>query len=113
MRLAMKTRTPIVPFAFIGGGEAIPTIANAYALGKLFGAPYIPITPYFFAVPLPVKLAVHYAEPMVFTGSGNEDDAVIGGYVDQVKAKIASLIEVGRRLRAQGKSAPASDEERA
>src|SRR6185295_10976404 len=24
MRLALQTRTPIVPFAFVGGGEAIP-----------------------------------------------------------------------------------------
>jgi len=105
MRLAMKTRTPIVPFAFIGGGEAIPTVANAYSLGKLFGAPYIPITPYFFAVPLPVDLAVHYSEPMFFTGTGAEDDAVIQGYVDQVKSRITSLIEVGRRRRAEGKGA--------
>ena len=37
-----KTKTPIVPFAFIGGGEAIPTVVNSYALGKLFGAPYVP-----------------------------------------------------------------------
>ena len=102
MRLAMKTRTPIVPFAFIGGGEAIPTIANAYALGKLFGAPYVPITPYFFAIPLPVALAVHYGEPMVFTGTGAEDDAVICGYVEQVKTRISALIEVGRQRRAAG-----------
>src|SRR5262249_26933115 len=46
VRLALETKTPIVPFSFIGGGEAIPTIANAYSLGKLFGAPYVPITPY-------------------------------------------------------------------
>jgi 1-acyl-sn-glycerol-3-phosphate acyltransferase len=58
VRLAMKTKTPIVPFGFIGGGEAIPTIVNSYALGKLFGAPYVPITPYLFALPLPVSLEV-------------------------------------------------------
>ena len=33
MRLALKTNTPIIPFGFAGGGEAIPTVANAYALG--------------------------------------------------------------------------------
>src|SRR5262249_23686404 len=60
MRLAMKTKTPIVPFAFIGGGEAIPTIMNSNALGKLVGAPYVPITPYLVTVPLPVRLAIYY-----------------------------------------------------
>jgi 1-acyl-sn-glycerol-3-phosphate acyltransferase len=99
MRLALKTKTPIVPLAFVGGGEAIPTIANAYALGALFGAPYVPITPYLFALPLPVRLVIEYSEPMVFEGTGTEDDEVIGGYVEQVKARIAHLIEVGREHR--------------
>jgi 1-acyl-sn-glycerol-3-phosphate acyltransferase len=99
VRLAMATRAPIIPFAFLGGGEAIPTVMNSYALGKLMGAPYVPITPYLFAVPLPVRLEVHYGEPLVFTGTGDEDDEVILGHVDTVKARIAELIEIGRRHR--------------
>jgi len=99
VRLALKTKTPIIPFAFIGGGDAIPTIVNSYTLGKLFGAPYVPITPYLFAIPLPVSLAIHYGEPMVFTGTGNEDDEVIAGHVEQVRSRIAELIEIGRRYR--------------
>jgi 1-acyl-sn-glycerol-3-phosphate acyltransferase len=95
MRLAMKTRSPIVPFGFLGGGEAIPTIANAYALGQLVGVPYIPITPYLVALPLPVRLSIHYGEPMFFEGTGAEDDAVIQGHVDQVKDTIARLLHEG------------------
>ena len=34
-----------------------------------------------------------------FPGDGSEDDEVIAGYVDQVKARIAALIDVGRRHR--------------
>jgi 1-acyl-sn-glycerol-3-phosphate acyltransferase len=104
MRLALKTKTPIVPFGFLGGGEAIPTIFNAYALGKLFGAPYVPITPYVFAVPLPVGLEVYYGEPLVFNGTGSEDDTVIHGYVDQVKERIAALIAHGKRRRESGEA---------
>ena len=104
MRLAMKSRTPIVPFAFIGGGEAIPTVANAYGLGKLIGAPYIPVTPYLLALPLPVRLAIHYAEPMLFEGTGSEEDEVVQENVDKVKSKIAGLIEEGVRLRKERKT---------
>ncbi len=46
MRLALKTKTPIIPLGFVGGADAIPTIANSYALGKLLRDPYIPITPW-------------------------------------------------------------------
>jgi len=104
MRLAMKTKTPIVPLAFIGGGEAIPTIMNAYALGKLFGAPYIPVTPYLVALPLPVRLDIHYSKPMLFEGTGSEDDEVIAENVEKVKSTIAGLIEVGVRLRKERKT---------
>jgi 1-acyl-sn-glycerol-3-phosphate acyltransferase len=99
LRLALKTRSPIVPFGFIGGGDAVPTVANLYAIGKYFNVPYIPVTPYLFAVPLPVRLEVHYGEPLFFEGNGTEDDEVINGYVDQVKTRIAQLIETGRQHR--------------
>jgi 1-acyl-sn-glycerol-3-phosphate acyltransferase len=99
MRLALETKTPIIPFAFLGGGEAIPTVMNAYRLGRLFGVPYIPVTPYLFALPLPVSLEVYYGAPRLFEGTGREEDSVIGGYVDEVKRDIATMIEAGQRRR--------------
>ncbi|HTJ83997.1 MAG TPA: 1-acyl-sn-glycerol-3-phosphate acyltransferase [Polyangiaceae bacterium] len=96
MRLAMRTKSPIIPFAFLGGGAAVPTIYNSVALGRLFGAPYVPITPYGVAMPLPVKLEVEYGEPMMFEGTGAEADPVIEGYVEQVRTRIAEMIEAGR-----------------
>lgn len=99
MRLAMKTKTPIIPLGFVGGGEAIPTVVNAYELGKLLGVPYVPITPYLLPIPLPVRVAIHYGEPMVFEGTGNEEDELIARHVDAVKAEIAKLIERGRAER--------------
>src|SRR5437879_6378187 len=93
VRLALRTRSPIVPFAFIGGGDAVPTITNLYRIGKLFGVPYVPVTPWIAPLPRPVKLSIHYGEPLVFNGSGSEDDDVVRGYVEQVKARIAALIE--------------------
>lgn len=99
IRLAMKMKTPIVPFAFLGGGEAIPTISNAYALGKLMGVPYVPVTPWLVALPIPAKLEVYYSPPMRFEGSGTEEDEVIYAHVDKVKSRIAELIELGRKRR--------------
>ena len=95
LRLALETDTPIVPFAFIGGGEAIPTMVNAYELGKKLGAPYIPITPYLLPIPLPVPLSVHCGKPMRFPGNGHEEDEVIVQWVEEVKQEIGRLIEEG------------------
>jgi len=104
MRLALKTKTPVIPFAFTGGGDAVPTIANAYALGRLFGMPYIPVTPYLVALPLPVSLSVEYGEPLRFFGTGDEDDFTIVSYVDEVKARIAELLERGKERRSKRKA---------
>ena len=96
VRLALKTRSPIIPFGFLGGGEAMPTVANAYTLGKLMGVPYIPITPYGLPLPLPAMMQVRFGEPLMFAGDGTEDDEVVIGYVDEVKRSIAKLIADGR-----------------
>ena len=99
MRLALQTKTPIIPTAFLGGGEAIPTVVNLERLGKILGVPYIPITPYILPVPRPVPLEIYYSEPMVFEGTGSEEDSVIFGYVEQVRARIAKMIDTGHRIR--------------
>lgn len=95
IRLALATRTPIVPFAFIGGGEAIPTIYNSEWLGKLVGVPYVPFTPYILPLPRPVPCEIYYGRPLFFEGTGNEDDDVIQRYVDQVADSITALMELG------------------
>ncbi len=99
IRLALQTKTPVVPFAFIGGGDAVPTITNLEGVAKIFGLPYLPITPYLLPVPRPVALEVYYSEPMHFEGTGNEDDIVIQGYVEQVRARISELIDRGVKIR--------------
>jgi 1-acyl-sn-glycerol-3-phosphate acyltransferase len=99
VRLALKTKAPIVPLAVFGGGEAFPTVANAYRLGSLLGVPYVPIVAYGVPIPLPAKIQIQYAPPLRFAGTGNEDDAVVWGYVDRVKEIIASMLAEGARRR--------------
>lgn len=99
VRLALQTKTPIIPFAFLGGGDAVPTVLNLYKLGRLMGVPYIPVTKYLLPIPRPVPLQVYYGEPMVFEGNGDEEDDVIYGYVDQVKRRIAEMITAGESAR--------------
>jgi 1-acyl-sn-glycerol-3-phosphate acyltransferase len=97
MRLALQTRTPILPVAYLGGGEAVPTIMNLKRLGTLIGAPYLPVTPYLLPMPLPVHTSIHFGEPMLIDGDGTEEDATIIAKVLQVKEEIARLIDAGAR----------------
>ena len=99
MRLALETKSPIVPFGFVGGGEALPTIANLKRLGRLFGVPYVPITKWIVLVPKPTRFQLLYGKPMYFEGTGHERDEVVAAMVDQVKERIRALIRQGRQLR--------------
>jgi len=99
MRLALETKSPIVPFGFVGGGEALPTIANLKRLGRLFGVPYVPVTKWGLLIPKPTRFQLLYGKPMVFEGTGHERDEVVAEKVDQVKERIADLIRQGRLLR--------------
>jgi 1-acyl-sn-glycerol-3-phosphate acyltransferase len=107
VRLALKTKAPIVPFVVLGGGEAFPTISNAYKLGRVFGLPYVPITAYGLPLPLPTKIEIEYGPPVFLTGTGNEDDAVVLSYVDQVKEQIARMLDAGASRRRGDPGAPA------
>lgn len=99
MRLALETKSPIIPFGFVGGGEALPTIANLKRLGRLLGVPYIPVTKWGLLVPKPTRFQLLYGSPMRFEGTGHERDEVVNAMVEQVKGRIRDLIRQGRALR--------------
>ncbi|MFW2388393.1 MAG: lysophospholipid acyltransferase family protein [Polyangiales bacterium] len=99
MRLALETKSPIVPFAFVGGGEALPTVANLKRLGRLLGVPYLPVTKWGLLIPKPTRFQLLYGQPMHFEGTGHERDEVVSAKVNQVKERIADLIRQGRLLR--------------
>lgn len=99
MRLALSTNTPIVPFAFIGGEEALPTIMHLKRLARLVKAPYIPVSPYLLPIPMPIPCQIFYGEPLQLEGDGSETDEVILEYVDEVRSRIRALIDRGRAWR--------------
>ncbi len=105
MRLALETKTPIVPVGIVGGEEQSPGLVRSRALGRLMGAPVAPITLTFpllgiaGALPLPVKFRVNFGEPLHFTGDPTEDDAHIEARVEVVKDAIRSLIAQGLEAR--------------
>lgn len=101
MRLALKTKTPILPVALIGAEEQAPSIMNLKWLGKLLGAPAgFPIVfPQILPIPLPVKYRIHIGKPMVFNGDGTEDDEKVAAYVQQTRNRIQGMLNRGQKSR--------------
>lgn len=101
LRLALETRTPIVPVAVVGAEETYPSVYNAAWLAKLLGFPYVPVTPFFpllgplGAIPLPVKVQVLFGEPLAVEGEVDAPDADVQEEVERVKSAIRALIQEG------------------
>jgi len=101
MRLALEAQAPIVPLAIVGSEEQQPGFANLESLGRVFGMPAFPITATFpllgplGMLPLPVKYHFYFGEPLHFSGSPTDDDAVIDAKVETVKDAIEALFERG------------------
>ena len=101
MRLALQTGSPIVPFGFVGGVEAMPNVYHSKLLARIANAPYFPITAYLLPFPRPYPCRVYFGEPLYFEGNGDETDDVIAGYVETVKDSIRALIRRGLEERGE------------
>ena len=77
-RLALALDVPIVPVAVVGAEEIYPLVGRAEGVGKLFGMPYLPITPFFpvlgllGTLPLPTKWYMKFGKPIRLTVGDDE-----------------------------------------
>jgi 1-acyl-sn-glycerol-3-phosphate acyltransferase len=103
MRLAIETKTPIVPVAVIGGEEQYISVANLSSIAKVLRMPSFPVIPQLLLpggqLPLPTKYRIYFGEPMRFAGDPDDDDAVIEEKVWVVKAMIQSMVNRGVKER--------------
>ena len=102
-RLAAETGAPVIPLAVMGAEEIYPIVGRAESLGRSFGMPYVPITPFFpllgllGVLPLPTKWFIRVGRPMTI---GPIDDEVRAG-VEAIRArrKIQAMVTRLRRRR--------------
>jgi 1-acyl-sn-glycerol-3-phosphate acyltransferase len=98
---ALRTGTPIIPVSIVGAEEIYPLVGNSKTLARLFGLPYVPITPFFpwlgplGAIPLPSKWIIEFGEPIETAGMGAaaaEDPMLVFNLTDQVRETIQSTL---------------------
>jgi 1-acyl-sn-glycerol-3-phosphate acyltransferase len=108
-RLAIETRTPIVPVAVFGAEEVHPVLARFDAPGRMLGLPTLPLTATFpllglaGLVPLPTKWTLLAGEPLDVNARHAPADASDGAAVarlrDQVRERLQALVLEGLRRR--------------
>jgi 1-acyl-sn-glycerol-3-phosphate acyltransferase len=101
VRLALQTRSPIVPVGIVGSEEQNPGLLDSKFLGGLIGAPAFPITVTFPLLgplgflPLPVKYRIQFGEPILLEGDPGAEDDLIEEQVGRIRDQIALLVEEG------------------
>jgi 1-acyl-sn-glycerol-3-phosphate acyltransferase len=108
IKLCLRTGTPMVPVAIVGGEETNPMLGRFELFAHALGIPYIPITPTFpwlgpaGLIPAPTKWKMIFGEPIDLSehGPGSaEDDVLVGRLAERVRASIQAMLDkaVGER----------------
>lgn len=95
LRLALESGAPIVPCGVVGAEEQAPALLDLKPLAKLLGFPAFPITPTLLPFPLPSRYQIRFGEPMRFSGSPDDDDAVLERKVSEVERAVKALLDRG------------------
>ncbi len=95
MRLALENEAPVVPVGVVGAEEQAPSLLDLKPLARLLGFPYVPLTPTVVPLPLPTRYRILFGEPLQFSGSPDDEDAVLEEKVAQVKAAVQRLLARG------------------
>jgi 1-acyl-sn-glycerol-3-phosphate acyltransferase len=107
VRLALRSRAPIVPCAVVGAEEIHPVIARVDWVGKPLGLPYFPLTPSFpllgplGLLPLPSRWSIEFADPLATEHYGPEaadDPILVNRLSEEVRSTIQRMID-GRLAR--------------
>jgi 1-acyl-sn-glycerol-3-phosphate acyltransferase len=102
VKLGLRTRTPVVPVAIVGGEEANPMLSRIDYLTRALGIPYLPVTPTFpwlgplGLLPAPTKWKIFFGEPIDLQGYGAEsvdDELLVGRLTEQVRGEIQQTLD--------------------
>ncbi|MCA9666696.1 MAG: acyltransferase family protein [Myxococcales bacterium] len=102
IKLALRTRTPVIPTAIVGAEEIHPMLGRIGALARAVGLPYLPVTPTFpllgplGALPLPSKWFILFGKPVDLGDHGPDaadDGILVGRLTERVRAVIQDMID--------------------
>ncbi|MBM4398250.1 MAG: 1-acyl-sn-glycerol-3-phosphate acyltransferase [Deltaproteobacteria bacterium] len=108
VRLALRTRTQVVPVGIAGPDEAYPVFARLEKPARFVGLPFLPLSPTFPVLgplgllPLPARITVVVGDPVdlhEIAGTATPDEACILRVNEFVRGRVAELVGRARSAR--------------
>lgn len=96
IKLALRTRSPIIPVAIVGAEEASPTLARVEWLGRAMGISQLPVSPA-GVLPLPSKWSLRFGAPIDLGAEhpreAADDRLLVARLADRVRTQIQEMID--------------------
>lgn len=96
IKLALRTRSPIIPVAVVGAEEASPTLGRVHWLGRAVGLSHLPLTPA-GVLPLPSKWTLQFGAPIDLAAEhppeAADDRLLVARLADGVRSQIQGMID--------------------
>jgi 1-acyl-sn-glycerol-3-phosphate acyltransferase len=108
VRVALKTKAPLIPVAVVGAEETYISLHKSQTLAKLVGFPYFPISPTFpwlgplGLIPLPTKWYIDIGAPIPtdhYPEGSDSNLMLISQLTDQVRDTVQKMINDRLRTR--------------
>jgi 1-acyl-sn-glycerol-3-phosphate acyltransferase len=108
VKLCLRTRSPVVPVAIVGGEETNPMLSRIEYLTKAIGVPYLPVTPTFPLLgplglfPAPTKWKIYFGDPIDLEDHGAEaadDEILVGRLNERIRSEIQGMLDRALRER--------------
>jgi 1-acyl-sn-glycerol-3-phosphate acyltransferase len=104
VRVALEQRVPLVPVGIVGAEEAHPILFKEHTAARIFGLPFLPVTPTFpflgpaGVLPLPSKWVIRIGRPVVldhYEPDSAEDALLVARLTEELRMQIQQLVDVG------------------
>ncbi len=100
VRLALRFGAPIVPVAVVGAEEIYPLVGRLKGIGKMLGAPYLPVTPFFpllgplGMIPLPSKWQIRFGKPIELGTAAADrlDGTAVRAMAEQARRRVQAMV---------------------
>jgi 1-acyl-sn-glycerol-3-phosphate acyltransferase len=101
VRMALKTKAPMIPVSVVGAEETYISLAKSDVMAKITGMPYFPISPTFpwlgllGFVPLPTKWYIDIGEPIPMDGyppKSEQNLMLVQQLTDQTRNIVQNMI---------------------
>ena len=108
VRVALESRTPLIPVGVVGAEEAHPVLFKWHTPARAVGLPFLPVTPTFpwlgplGLLPMPTKWVIRFGDPLPIDDLDADaagDELLVSRLTEDLRMRVQALVDEGLSAR--------------